>query len=194
LSVEYEENGDAVFGDMNINKKGQIGNFAWLIYATVLIMIALTILPMINSRVRTSSIEAAVDFLTGSGYAVFAAGEYDDIMTLLNSIDAKADAAVTAAETAASKVDLFNSAEVYLFPATTNLTCSLAAGNTNVWSAWTEVVDSGATALSSSFAVNPGFVSDMLFFLPSDAADGYSKVFSGEHHSGHLRTGMLHMS
>jgi len=102
-------------------------------------------------------------------------------MTLLGSIDTKADAAVTnaeaavvAAQTASAKVDLFNSAEVYLFPTTSNLTCTLTAGNTNVWSAWTEVIDSGANTLTTEFAAGAGYISDMLFFLPSDAADGYN--------------------
>jgi len=119
--------------------------------------------------------------LERQGYVVLAAGEYASLDTKIDSIATKADAAVVAAQnaavaaqTAAAKVDLFNSAEVYLFPATTNLTCTLTAGNTNVWSAWTEVVDNGATTLSSVFATDAGYVSDMLFFLPSDAADGYS--------------------
>lgn len=141
-----------------------------LIYIIIGIVAIAVLLPM----VQVSTLGGAIAHLEGQGYIVLAAGEYNTIMALLNSIDTKADAAVVAAQTAAAKVDLFNSAEVYLFPAASSLTCVLTAGNTNVWSAWTEVADSGANTLSDEFAVNPGYVSDMLFFLPSDAADGYN--------------------
>jgi len=141
-----------------------------LIYIIIGIVAIAVLLPM----VQVSTLGGAIAHLEGQGYIVLAAGEYNTIMALLNSIDTKADAAVVAAQTAAAKVDLFNSAEVYLFPATSSLTCTLTAGNTNVWSAWTEVVDSGANTLSDKFAADTGYVSDMLFFLPSDAADGYN--------------------
>ena len=163
--------------------KGQIGirTLLWVVIGVVAIAV---LIPM----VQVSTLSGAISHLESQGYVVFAAGEYNAMMALLNSIDTKADAAtvnaslaviaaqaaVVTAQTAADKVDLFNSADASLFPATTNLTCQLTAGNTNVWSAWTEVVDSGATTLSSAFAANPGYISDMLFFLPSDAADGYS--------------------
>lgn len=87
------------------------------------------------------------------------------------SIEAKAlaavkaaEAAVVAAELAAAKVDLFNSAEVFLFPATTNVTITLTAGNTNVFSAWAEVVDSTTVTLTSKFASKAGYINDMYIY------------------------------
>lgn len=65
---------------------------------------------------------------------------------------------------AAAKVDLFNSAEVFLFPETTNVTITLTAGNTNVFSSWAEVVDSTAATLSSKFATKPGYINDMYIY------------------------------
>ena len=150
----------------------------------VLIIIA-TALLVVLGNISTAT---AISTLEEKGYVVLASAEYQSISDKLDAIKtdaetavATAEAAVTAAEIAAAKVDLFNSAEIYLFPATSNLTCTLTAGNTNVWSSWVELVDSGATTLSSSFSVAPGYVSDMLFFLPSDASDGYNvEVAYGE--------------
>jgi len=159
-----------------VKRGGQV-SVRLLIYIIIGIVAVAVLLPM----VQVSTLGGAISHLEGQGYIVLAAGEYNTIMALLNSIDAKADAAVAnaeaaviAAQAAADKVDMFNSAEVYLFPAASSLTCVLTAGNTNIWSAWTEVVDSGANTLSDEFAADTGYVSDMLFFLPSDAADGYN--------------------
>lgn len=50
-----------------------------------------------------------------------------------------------------------------IFPALTNLTCTLTAhSNANEWSAWGEVVDSGANPLSSVFAAKDGHVTGMI--------------------------------
>lgn len=158
--------------------EGTPNGIKWLLAATlVLILLSSFVVPSLN----LTTVDNAIGFLRERGYYVLASSEYDAINTKLDSIATKADAAVLAAQgaviaaqTAATKIDLFNSAEVYLFPSATNLNCLLTAGNTNIWSAWTEVADNATTTLSSSFAVNSGYVSDMLFFLPSDAADGYN--------------------
>jgi len=126
----------------------------------------------------TTSPELAINMLNHRGYIVLAAGEYEDIITHLDLIGTSADAAVIAAEDAvtaaeeavdaaeiaAAKVDLFNTAEVFLFPSTTGVTCTLTAGNTNAWSAWAEVVDSTAVTLSSKFAASPGYINDLYVF------------------------------
>jgi hypothetical protein len=147
-----------------------------IVAAAVSVVVILAIIAGFNVFMVSYNTPKAIDFLTGQGYVVLAAGEYDLIAKEATAYAAvvNAEVAVIAAEEAAAKVDLFNSAEVFLFPTTTNLTCVFTAGNTNVWSAWTEVEDSGTTTLSSAFAVDPGYISDMLFFLPSDAADGYN--------------------
>jgi hypothetical protein len=153
---------------------------SWLLvvlaFAGVLLLINGLIVPIMQSSVVTSSVGAATDYLEDRGYVVLSAGEFALIAKEATAVAAvaNAEAAVVAAQAAAAKVDLFNAAEVFLFPDATNRTITLTAGATNVWSAWTEVVDSAAITLSSKFSASAGYVSDMLFFLPSDAADGYS--------------------
>ena len=50
-----------------------------------------------------------------------------------------------------------------IFPTATNLTCTLTAhANANTWSGWAEIVDSGATALSTAFAGNDGHIAGLL--------------------------------
>jgi hypothetical protein len=76
----------------------------------------------------------------------------------------KAEAAVIAAQTAAAKVELFNSAIVYLFPSSTAYNMVLRAGATNNYSGWEELVDSGGFNLSSSFATKAGYISDIYIY------------------------------
>ena len=160
---------------------------SWLLivlaFVSVLLLINGLIVPIMQSSVVTSSVGAATDYLEDRGYVVLSAGEFDLIAKEATAVAAVANAeaavvaaqaAVVLAQAAADKVDLFNAAEVFLFPDATNRTITLTAGATNVWSAWTEVTDSAAITLSSKFSASAGYVSDMLFFLPSDAADGYS--------------------
>jgi len=50
-----------------------------------------------------------------------------------------------------------------IFPAATNLTCTLTASATaNEWSSWVEIVDSAATALSAVFAAVDGHITGMI--------------------------------
>jgi hypothetical protein len=113
------------------------------------------------------------------GYVVLAASEYSDLMTLLGSIDTKADLAVTAAQaavvtaqTAADKVDLFNTADNFLFPADTDywvlLTADAVAGS---WSTWTEIEDNNSVTLSSLFAADAGYISDIYVYQVTAPAD-----------------------
>jgi len=61
-----------------------------------------------------------------------------------------------------------------VFPSDTNLTCTFtAAAGANTWSAWTEIVDSGATTLSSIFATNRGHITEMVIETISDSAAIY---------------------
>jgi len=77
-----------------------------------------------------------------------------------------------------------------VFPIATNLTCLLTAhANANTWSAWAEIVDSGATALSTSFAADDGCIVAILVEDASQASTlymteisyGASKVIIGRH-------------
>ncbi len=56
-----------------------------------------------------------------------------------------------------------------IFPDDTNLTCTFtAAAGAHTWSGWTEIVDSGATTLSSFFADARGHISALHFETYSD--------------------------
>ena len=57
-----------------------------------------------------------------------------------------------------------------IFPADTDLTCTLTALNTaNTFSAWAEIEDSGATKLSASFSAESGHITSMLVENISEA-------------------------
>lgn len=64
--------------------------------------------------------------------------------------------------TRAGYIDDINGAlnhATYLFPGDTGLTCMFTAGEAlNTWSAWAEIVDSGANTLSSLFAAVRGHI------------------------------------
>lgn len=145
--------------------------------SAVLVLVAIAAV----SAIAVGTVRASLARVENAGYVALTSAEYDNLNGKLDAIKtdaeaavAAAEAAVVAAQVAAAKVDLFNSAEVYLFPETTNITVTFTAGNTNTWSAWTEIVDSGATTLSSKFAAAAGYVSDIHAFLASDVSDGYN--------------------
>ena len=56
-----------------------------------------------------------------------------------------------------------------VFPGDTDLTCTFtAAAGANTWSAWMEIVDSGATTLSAAFASSRGHLTEILIENISD--------------------------
>lgn len=61
-----------------------------------------------------------------------------------------------------------------VFPAATNLTVTLTAhASADTWSAWTEIVDSGATTFSSIFAAAAGHVTDLVIEETNQASTRY---------------------
>ena len=85
-----------------------------------------------------------------------------------------AEAAVIAAQLAAAKVDLFNSAEQFVFPETTNGFVLLTAGApANSFGAWTEVVDNNGVKLSSKFTGSPGYLREITLHVFSVANQKY---------------------
>ena len=148
--------------------KGQAALVVLLVVVVVATLVA-AILPGINS----ANVAMARSTLEARGYVVLTASEYDLIAkeaTALVAVNTaqlavtQAQVAVVAAQVAAAKVDLFNSAEVFLFPDTTNVTVTLTAGNTNQFGVWAEVVDGSAVTLSSKFAARNGYISDMYIY------------------------------
>ena len=64
--------------------------------------------------------------------------------------------------------------DTQIFPAATNLTCTLTAhADANTWSAWAEIVDSGATALTTAFASHDGHIAALVIEDCSEASKHY---------------------
>jgi len=148
-----------------------------------------------NDYLHPMTVNAAMDYLEDQNYVVFSAEEYallakeatayaavqnadaaaaaavDAAEAAVTAAEAAADA-VIAAELAATKVDLFNTADTFLFPADTDyyvlLTANAGAGN---FSAWAEITDNNAVNLSSRFAGNAGYISDIYIYQVTAPAD-----------------------
>lgn len=64
--------------------------------------------------------------------------------------------------------------ETFIFPATTGLTCTMAAHATeHVWSEWAEIADSGATKLTAAFASKDGHIAGLIVEDCSEASQHY---------------------
>jgi len=144
-----------------LKSKGEV-NLLFLLTTIVVTCLLITFLPAIS----TGNLANSIATVEKGGYIVLASDEYELIAkeaTAALAVD-NAELAVIAAQIAAVKVELFNSAEVFLFPNVTNVTVTLTAGNTNVWSNWVEVTDSLAVTLSSKFATESGYINDMYIY------------------------------
>jgi len=156
-------------------QKGQIGIAVTVILLFLFIILVVSlVVPFSHSFDAQMSIKE----LVGLGYVVADSDEYMALVAQLDRIESKADAAVVKADAAvtagnnavdaavlaATKVDLFNTAERFLYPSATNITCTLVAGNTNVFGNWTLVTDSAGGNLSSVFSVSTGYVVDMQIY------------------------------
>ena len=70
---------------------------------------------------------------------------------------------IDAVQTDMDEIVQLSTHETAIFPTATNLTCTLTAhADANTWSAYTEIVDSAATTLSSVFAACDGHVTAMV--------------------------------
>lgn len=146
-------------------EKGDTDIGTMLVFLLLIILVA-SFLPIMSS----SNVSSAKATLIGQGYVVLAAGEYSDLMILLNSVDTKADtavsnaeAAVVAAQIAAAKVDLYNSARRYVFPDTSNVVVTFTAPvAVDTFSDWAEIVDGDAVTLSSKFSAAAGYLAEMV--------------------------------
>ncbi len=66
-----------------------------------------------------------------------------------------------------------------IFPADTDLTCTFtAAAGADTWSAYIEIVDSGATTLSAAFATDHGHITGLTIEEVSEANTIYEVEFS----------------
>jgi len=157
-----------------LKARGQ-ANVVLLIGFLIVVILVVSMLPVVS----TLNVASATTMLENRGYVVLSSLEYTNLMNLLGSVDTKADAAVAAAEeavvaaqTAADKVDLFNTADTFLFPADTDywvlLTADAAAGS---FSTWTEIEDNNSVTLSSLFADDSGYISDIYVYQVSAPAD-----------------------
>jgi len=104
--------------------------------------------------------------------AATAATKADLAATLAGLAATKADLAATTSQASLDKLNLYNSVEIFLFPDNLVKTVTLTAGNTNVWSSWTELKDSTNVSLSSKFTSVPGYLGDHIFIVSNSANKG----------------------
>ena len=170
----------------------------WLIIIigipVVLVLLGVVILTA-SEYMHPWSVGAATDYLEDRDYVVFSAAEFalvakeataaaavanaeaavtnaEAAVVAAEAAAVAAEAAVVAAQEAAANVDLFNTADTFLFPADTDyyvlLTASATAGN---FTAWAEIVDNNAVTLSSLFAADAGYISDIYIYQATAPAD-----------------------
>jgi hypothetical protein len=150
------------------------------------VIVGILVIVMVPLMLAGSSIRASISRLEGEGYVVLSSAEYNTLNGKLDAIKTDAEAAVAnaesavtaaenaviAAELAAEKVDLFNTADTFLFPADTDyyvlLTADGAAGS---FSSWAEIIDNNSVTLSSLFATDAGYVSDIYIYQVTAPAD-----------------------
>jgi hypothetical protein len=155
--------------------KGQGHIFVVMIMATFVGAIAVIMIPLMMAG---SSVSASIQRLEGDGeYVVMTIDQYNALFNLLISVDTKADAAVTNAEAAALAANqtletllLHNENEVFLFPEAVTANATMTAGNgSDLFGAWTEIVDTGADTLTAKFAANDGYLVELTTRDYSDA-------------------------
>jgi len=138
------------------------------------VLIILLCIPIAMDLRNPISVSAATDYLEDRDYVVFSAADFALVAKEATAYAAvqNANAAVLAAQyaagnasIAATKVDLFNSAEVFVFPNTTDAYVLFAAeGTANTFSNWTEIQDNNLVTLSSKFAANAGYIADLYMY------------------------------
>jgi len=134
----------------------------------------LAVLPFL----ATSNTANAKSTLENQGYVVLTSGEYANMLAVLNAngikldnIKTSADLAVANAIIAANTSNetlntllLHNENVVYLFPDDASSNVTFTAGNpANTFGAWAEIVSNNGTTLSSKFAANSGYLTEMVF-------------------------------
>jgi hypothetical protein len=149
------------------------------IFVVVAITLTLAFAPIIDIGIVNNNVQAATDYLNDRGYVVLSSQEYSTINAKLDAIKNSADVAVLnaneavveaqnaviAAQIAAAKVDLYNSAEIFIYPEQTNYACTLSANDiANSFSSWLEITDNSSTTLSSKFVDDNGYLAEILAF------------------------------
>jgi len=158
-------------------KRGAFNSWSMMLIAIV----AVSTVAIVGILSAPPSLEWALGKVTGSGYVVFATGEYADIINRLNNISTKADQAVTnasaavvAAQLAAIKVELHNENVVFLYPNTSTATCTLTAGvGVDTFGAWAEINASDGYTLSSYLALDGGYLEEVTTYNYSAANKKY---------------------
>lgn len=127
-------------------------------FLTSIVSVAATIIIVIGIVLflGTFSISGAIDKLEGEGYIVLAAGEYEDLVDQLDRLIVRIE-----------NPD-------YLYPESVNSTVTFTCGNgIDTFGAWAEIVDSGATTLSSKFAITGRFIESIMTHTYSKANELY---------------------
>jgi len=147
-------------------KKGEFNPWSMMLIA----LVAVSTVAIVGILSSPPSLEWALSKVSSSGYVVFAAGEYADIMSALSNISTRADAAAVNASVAAglsqatlNTLKLHTENEVYLYPnmSTTNVTFT-AGGGVDTYGNWAEINSSTGITLSSVFAAHAGYLSEIM--------------------------------
>jgi hypothetical protein len=137
-----------------INSKGE-AIISPVLYFVLAILIVLAFMPIINSGTLSSNLQAASNYLTGQGYIVLAAGEYN-----LIAKEATAQAAVTAAQNTATTILANLHSKQYVYPEKA-VSVTLPADGANPWTygALTTVVP--INTITSNFNIHGISISNM---------------------------------
>jgi hypothetical protein len=160
----------------------------------IAVIVTILCIPIAMDLRNPISVDAATEYLEDQNYVVFSAEEYALLAkeatayAAVQNANAAAEAAVDAAEAAAdavvaaqaavAKVDLFNSAVVYLYPENATGVVTLLCGSSpdrgyGTWTEWTEVKDNNNVTLSSVFATESGYIGDIAILYTSALENVY---------------------
>lgn len=170
--------------------RSQRGQVVVAIAVIVAILLVFALVTLVAPVFTTTTLASQINGVEKSGYVVLSPADYATLLSKVNAIKAKtdglpatpadeataaaaviaaqdaADAAQSAADVAQETPDrllLYNENEIFLYPDTSSRSCTLTAGSTpSVFGAWTEIVDSLGTTLTSKFAANSGYIREIM--------------------------------
>jgi hypothetical protein len=145
------------------------GGLAEIGIIVLMFVVLLALVTWFVPALSAQSVSGASQYLSDRGYQVISNDAYSALLNAISVNGTKADnaaalalAAVNAANDAVSRVNMFNSGAVYLFPNTTAKTVTLEANSTpDTFSAWTELKDNTNATFSAIFATVGGYISDI---------------------------------
>jgi hypothetical protein len=154
----------------HLSKQSGSTNPIAVIAGVILLILAFAFMPSVIAEWRGTKTTDIV--LSAAGYNELI-DKLDANNALLVANGVHLDDAKAAALLAASEVDFFNTAEVFVYPTTTDRTCTMTSGLADAFGVWAEITDSAATTLSSKFAAKGGYFCDAMVFNNSVPSEMY---------------------